>query len=135
MKALYLLIFLVNPFHFLFADKPTFHPAPEFKLLAKADHKTTIISIFINKKYSSQKLETLYKIECYDTKEQRSREFVIKKTDARLKEKTSSNFILIEDKPDGRELVYPFGWEKEPIQIKEMRDDCILILESIVIAI
>lgn len=135
MKALCLFLLLINHPFFSFENQASIYTVPEFKLLAKTDHKTTVISIYKNKRFSGQKLEVLYKIECYDTKEHFHREFVIKKTDSRLKEKTLSDFILIENKINGKELVYPFGWANEDITIKEMRDDCILILEAIVIAI
>lgn len=135
MKALSLFLILISHSFFIFEQQASFYNVPEYKLLAKTDYKTSVITIYKNKQYSGQKLEVLFKIECYDKKEQLLREFVIKKTDSRLKEKTLSNFILIEDKTNGRELVYPFGWTNENITIKEMKDDCILKLESIVIAI
>lgn len=135
MKALCLLLFLTNHHFFLFISQTSHEAVPEFKLLAKTDHKTCVISIYKNIGFSGQKLEVLYKIKCDDTKEHRLREFVIKKTDARLKEKTLSNFILIENKANGKDLIYPFGWENDKIHIKEMRDNCILIIESIIVPI
>lgn len=135
MKALCLLLFLTNHHFFLFINQTSHDSVPEFKLLAKTNHKTCVISIYKNMAFSGQKLEVLYKIECADTKEHQLREFVIKKADTRLKEKTLSNFIFMEAKANGKELIYPFGWENQNIQIKEMRDNCVLIIESIIVPI
>lgn len=103
--------------------------SPEYKLYAKCDHKSLIVTIFKNSLFAGNPLEVLYKASFYDTRKKTTREFYIEKTDSFLKEKTLSNYTLMEHTTKGKKLTYPFGWENDKINLKEIKENCLLIIE------
>jgi hypothetical protein len=102
---------------------------PEYKLYAKCDHKNLIVNIYRNSHFEGNPLEVVYKASFYDTPKKTTREFYIKKTDHFLKDKTLSNYTLVEHSAKGKNLTYPFGWENDEILLKEIKENCILIIE------
>ena len=113
----------------LFALK-TKNTVPEYKLIGKSDYRTLVISIYKNVRFKGDGLEILFKVSCIDRKKKASREFYIKKVDQALKEKIVANYALTEQTSKNEKLIYPFGWENEKINLKDIKDNCILIIEN-----
>ncbi|MCE3229167.1 MAG: hypothetical protein K0S32_3718 [Bacteroidetes bacterium] len=102
---------------------------PQFKLIAKADYHHYIISVYKNVLYKGKDLDILYKTNCLDTKTKTQREFFIKKTDNDLRSRTLAEFIMVEVLK-GQNHTFPFGWETSNIELKDIRMNCISILED-----
>ena len=102
---------------------------PSFILEAQFTHKNTLIMVYKNNLFDGNDLENLYKIRCDDNRVKKSRTFFVKKTNFHLRSKTLSEFAFTE-KLLTNELVYPFGWETSKISHKELKENCILILEN-----
>lgn len=102
---------------------------PSFALEAEFTHKNTLIIVYKNKLFDGNDLESLFKIRCDDKRFKNPRTFYVKKTNSHLRSKTLSEFAFTE-KLLTNELVYPFGWETSKISHKELKENCILILEN-----
>ena len=107
-----------------------FSDEPQYRVFAKGDHRSLVIVFYKNTSFKGSELEILYKVSCYNTKKNVTREFYIQKTDRRLREKTLSNYTIVEQTNKGNFFIYPFGWQTQKIEIKEMRDNCISIIEN-----
>jgi hypothetical protein len=107
----------------------TFRDEPTFKLFAKSDHKSFTISIYKNTSYKGKEMDILYKALCFDTQKKLSRIFYIQKVNRHLKNQILANFAFVEPTVKGENLVYPFGWDTEKIEVKDINENCISIIE------
>lgn len=102
---------------------------PSFALEAEFTYKNTLIMVYKNNLFDGNDLESLFKIRCDDKRFKNSRTFYVKKTNSHLRSKTLSEFAFTEKRLTN-ELIYPFGWETSKISHKELKENCILILEN-----
>jgi hypothetical protein len=67
---------------------------------------------------------------CVSTRKKKlSRIFYIQKVNRRLKNQILANFAFVEQTVKGESFVYPFGWDTEKIEVKDINENCISIIE------